>query len=123
MSIVKPQQDGAFFKPPREFKRRDPRGWPIGPRQKRRARENRTLNKLPREITHRCEVQIESVCIGNRYLTWSHALKSRHLVNSRDWQRAARSCQPCHQYCEDKMSAKQRAATIDAAIKRRKPPL
>lgn len=119
-SQVRRQSEDAFFREPRQFGKRSPTGWPIGPRTERRAKENRQLNKLPDSVKRVCEVRIEGVCVGNKYLTWSHALKSRFLVTSADWQRAARSCQPCHLHCEEKMSHKERSALIDAVIERRK---
>lgn len=81
-SMIKPRSDEAFFKPAQTFPARsgNGKGFPIGPRTKRRQAENRDLNKLPREITHRCELKIKGVCIGDRLLQWCHALKSRFLV-------------------------------------------
>jgi hypothetical protein len=119
-SQIKQPSTEPFFKLPREFKKRGPNGFPIGPRTRERQKQNAKLNKLPDSVKKVCEIRIEGVCAGNRMLTWSHALKSRFLVTDLLWQRAARSCLPCHMYCEEKMSKKQRADTIDAAIKRRK---
>jgi hypothetical protein len=96
-SMVKRQSDEPFFKPPREFPRRGPGGFPIGPQTKRRQKENRQLNKLPDSVKKVCE------------------------TTSADWQEAARSCLPCHTHCEEKMSHQKRAAVIRAAIAKRKP--
>jgi hypothetical protein len=117
MSIVKPQRE-AFFKPPREFKKRGVGGFPIGPRTERRAKENRELGKL--KIT-RCEIRIKGICVDRIMLTWCHSLKSRFILDSKHWQEAARGCLPCHAYIE-KLPHKEMAAIIRAAIKRRKTP-
>lgn len=117
MSIVKPAQTGAFFKPPREFKKRFPGGMPIGKQTERRAAENRQLAK---HKINRCEIRIEGVCADNVMLTWAHSKKSRFLTTSKDWQEAARSCLPCHQHIEA-LPHKEMAAIILAAIKRRRP--
>jgi hypothetical protein len=120
-SQIKRQSDEAFFKPPREFPRRDAKGWPVGPQTKRREKENRKLNaSVPDSVKKVCETRIPGVCIGNRALTWSHAWKTRFNTTSALWQKAARSCLPCHQHCEEKMSHKERAAFIEAVIARRK---
>lgn len=120
-SMIKRRSDDAFFKEKRTFGARDSKNWPIGPKQKMRAAGNKILNKLPREITHVCEVRIQGVCIGNRFLTWSHKWKARYMTTVKDYLEAARSCQPCHTYCEEKLSHQKRAETIQAAIDRRKP--
>lgn len=112
---------GAFFKPKREFGERDAKNWPVGRKTKMGRAGNRELNKLPPEITKVCEVRIPKICIGNRFLAWSHKWKRRFLVTAKDYLEAARSCEPCHTYCEDKMSHQKRAAVIQAAINRRKP--
>jgi hypothetical protein len=119
-SMIKRQSEEPFFKPKREFPKRGPGGMPIGPRTRERAKQNAKLNKLPDSVKKVCEIRIPGVCAGNRMLTWSHALKSRFLVTDALWQRAARSCLPCHMYCEEKMSKEERARVIDEAIQRRK---
>lgn len=120
-SMIARRSDEAFFKPARTFPARsgNGKGFPVGPRMKRRQSENRDLNKLPREIMHRCELKIKGVCIGDRLLQWCHALKSRFLVTKLDWQRAARGCAACHQHIEA-LPHKEMAGIIDAAIRRRK---
>lgn len=119
MRMVKRREEGAFFKPPREFKRRCAGGFPIGPRTKRRAKENRELGKL--KIT-RCEIRISGICLHTSMLTWAHSKKSRFLLTSKDWQEAARACLPCHQYLE-RLPHKQMKAMIVAAINDRRPTL
>lgn len=119
--MIKRRSDDAFFKEPRKFKSRDQKGWPIGKKTKMGAAGNRQLNKLPPEITKVCEVRIPKVCVGNRFLTWSHKRKRRFLTTAKDYLEAARSCQPCHTFCEEKMKHAKRAAVIQAAIDRRKP--
>lgn len=121
-SMIKRRDDSeAFFKPPRDFGQRDAKNWPVGPRTKARAAGNRDLNKLPREITHRCELRIEGVCIGNRFLQWCHAVKARYIVTARDWREAARGCTACHDYVDHKCSHAKMKSIILAAINRRKP--
>lgn len=117
-SQVKRSTDEAFFKAPREHAARDSHGFPIGPRTKLRQAANRELNKL--EINH-CEAPIEGRCVRNKMLTWSHPRKSRFMVTKRDFEEAARQCLPCHDYCENNMSHKERAAFIRTAIAKRKP--
>ena len=120
--MVKRRTEGAFFKPKREFPARsgNGKGMPIGPRTKARAKGNRDLNKLPREVTHRCELRIKGVCIGDRMLQWAHAQKSRFLLTDKDWQEAARSCAACHQTVEA-ISHREMKRLICEAISRRKP--
>lgn len=121
-SIIKRQSDEPFFKAPRQFPARsgNGKGFPVGPRAKARSAGNRELNKLPGEITHRCELKIRGVCIGDRLLQWAHATKSRFIVTKADWQRAARSsCAACHQHIEA-LPHREMADIIDAAIWRRK---
>lgn len=110
------QSTDSFFKPPRTFPKRGVNGFPIGPRTKRRQKENRELNKLKID---RCEIRIPGICQDRYYLTWAHASKSRFLVTSDDWQRAARSCLSCHQHIE-KMSHKDMRAVVVAAISQRR---
>jgi len=120
-SMIARKSDEAFFKPARTFPARsgNGKGFPVGARTKRRQAENRDLNKLPREVTHRCELKIRGVCIGDRLLQWCHALKSRFLVTTKaDWQRAARGCAACHQHIEA-LPHKEMAVLIDEAIKNR----
>lgn len=107
----------AFFKPARQFPKRGPNGFPIGPRTERRASENRELNKL--QIRH-CEIQISHNCARTSMLSWAHSQKSRFLVTKADWQEAARCCIPCHQEIEA-MSHAEMKRLICEAIKRRKP--
>lgn len=120
-SMIQRRSDEAFFKEPRQFPARsgNGKGFPVGPRTKARAAGNRELNKLPREVTHRCELRIRGVCIGDRLLSWAHATKSRFIVTKKDWLRAARSCCACHDFIESK-SHLEMAAVIDEAIRRRK---
>lgn len=121
-SMIQRRSEGSFFKEPKTFPARsgNGKGFPVGPRTKARAAGTRELRKLPREITHRCELRIQGVCIGDRLLQWAHATKSRFIVTKADWQRAARSCAACHQHIESK-SHREMAAVIDAAIKSRNP--
>lgn len=119
-SMIQRRSEEAFFKAPRLFPVRsgNGKGFPVGPRTKARAAGNRDLRKLPREVTHRCELRIESVCIGDRLLQWCHATKSRFIVTKADWQRAARGCAACHQHIEAK-SHREMARIIDGAIRGR----
>lgn len=121
-SMIRRREEGAFFKPKREFPARSDngKGFPIGKRTRERQAANRDLNKLPREITHRCELNIQGVCIGNRFLQWCHAVKSRYIVTKADWREAARGCAACHDYLDHHCSHKKMAGVIRAAIKRRK---
>lgn len=120
-SMIKPRSNEPFFKEPRKFPARsgNGKGFPIGQRTKDRAAGNRDLNKLPREITHRCELRIKGICIGDRMLQWCHRVKSRFIVTAKEWREAARGCAACHQYIESKPH-KVMAAFIDAAIAKRK---
>lgn len=111
--IAKPA--GPFFKEPRIFPKRGPNNFPIGARAERRAKENRELGKLD---IRRCEIRIPGVCVDRIMLTWMHSKKSRFLLTSKDWQEAARACQPCHQYGEDK-GHKFMKRLVTEAIKRR----
>lgn len=122
-SMIKRREEGAFFKPKREFPARsgNGKGFPIGPRTKARAAGNRDLNKLPREITHRCELRVEGVCIGNVGLQWCHDRKSRFIVTKADWRKAARGCAACHDYVDHHCSHAKMKSIIQAAIKKRKP--
>lgn len=114
---VKTRQTGNFFKAPRSFCKRDVKGFPIGKRTERRAKENKELRKLK---ISRCEIRIRDVCVDRIMLTWAHSKKSRYLVTSKDWQEAARCCLPCHQQIEA-MPHKRMMAVILNAIARRKP--
>lgn len=120
-SMIARRSEDAFFKPSRTFPSRsgNGKGFPIGKRTKARAAGNRDLNKLPREVTHRCELRVRGVCIGDRMLTWAHSKKSRFLVNKSLWREACRACLACHQAAEQ-MSHKAMHALITAAIRRRK---
>lgn len=111
------QPEGAFFKEPREFKRRFPNGFPVGPRTERRAKENAKLRK--RTGINYCEVRISPNCTRNRYLSWAHSRKSRYLATSADWQEACRACCPCHDVLEG-MSHARMAKVVRAAIASRK---
>lgn len=119
-SMIKRREEGAFFKPPRNFCKRGPGNFPIGKQAKRRAAENRQLNKLPASVKNHCEVRIEGVCVKTIMLTWAHSQKTRFLTTSKDWQEAARCCLPCHDHIEA-LSHAQMKAIIVAAIQRRKP--
>lgn len=116
--MIQRRSDDAFFKAPRNFCKRDAKGFPIGPKTKRRQAENRKLNKLPDSVKKVCELRT-SVCIGNRYLTWAHSKKSRHLCTDKDWQEAVRACLACHDHVEKK-SHKEMHRIITEAIARRK---
>lgn len=120
MSIIKPMQEGNFFKAPRVLAKRGANGFPIGARTEKRQEMNRELSKLPDSVKKVCELRIKGVCIGNRMLQWCHALKSRFLCTDKDWKRAARGCAACHQHIEALLH-KEMAAIIDEAIKNRKP--
>lgn len=117
MSIVKPPETGAFFKPPREFPKRSPGGFPIGRQRERRDAENRQLAK---KHINRCEVRIEGICVDRIMLCWAHSKKTRFLTTSKDWQEAARCCLPCHQHIEALPHSKMRAIIV-GAIHRRRP--
>lgn len=121
-SMIKRRSDDAFFKPKREFPARsgNGKGFPIGPRTKDRAAGNRDLNKLSHEITHRCELRIEGICIGNVGLQWCHPTKSRYIVTKKDWRTAARGCAACHDHIEHLPHSKMKEFVM-AAINRRKP--
>lgn len=118
-SQVARQSNEPFFKAPIVFKRRDAKGFPVGPRTERRQAENRKLNTLPPEVKNVCELRIKGVCIGNRMLTWAHSQKSRFLTTSKDWQEAARSCLACHQHVEQ-LKHSEMKEIICGAINRRK---
>ncbi len=104
-----------FFKAPRQFKKRGPNGFPIGPRTERRAKENAKLRNLG--IRH-CELGISPYCSKTSGLTWCHASKSRYLVTSKDWQTACRGCLACHQHIEA-LSPKEMTRLVNEAIGRR----
>lgn len=116
-SMVKRQQEGAFFKPPREVKRRSANGFPIGKRTEKREAENRKLNRL--KISE-CEIRIPGICVRHIMLTWAHSKKSRFLVLDRDWREAARCCLPCHDHIEA-LPHREMHRLVTAAIARRKP--
>jgi hypothetical protein len=116
-SQIARRSNDAFFKPPREFKKRGPGGFPIGKRTKERAEANRDMNK---QGIRRCEIRIEGVCVGTIMLTWAHPTKSRYIVTKKDWRTAARCCLPCHQHIEA-LSHKKMKAIVLAAIAKRKP--
>jgi hypothetical protein len=117
-STIKPRHEGAFFKPPRVFKKRDAGGWPIGPRTERRQKENRELNKLPDSIKNFCEIRLPG-CLRNKMLSWAHATKSRFILTSKDWQTAVRSCLFCHQKIESMPHAKMFKLVADSINRRR----
>lgn len=121
-SQIQRRSDDAFFKPPREFPARSGggKGFPIGRRTRERQAGNRDLNKLPREVTHQCELRIGGVCIGNVGLQWCHPTKSRYIVTKKDWRTAARGCAACHDHIE-KLSHPKMKAFVMGAIARRKP--
>lgn len=118
MSTIKTKIEGSFFKPKREFKKRDARGWPIGPRTERRMKENAKLNKLPDSVKNFCEIRLPG-CLRNKMLSWAHATKSRFILTSKDWQTACRACIWCHDKIESGSHAKMFKIVTDA-IKRRK---
>lgn len=118
-SQIKRQTEGAFFKEPREFKKRDAKNFPIGPRTIKRQEQNRILNERLPEIKKYCEIQIAGVCVHNIMLTWCHSKKSRFITTDEDWQEAARGCLPCHQYIEPLSHAEMKEIVL-AAIARRK---
>ena len=113
--IARPVTD-SFFKESRTFSKRFPNGMPIGPRTIRRHAENKKLNKLGIRF---CEIKIPGICAGNRMLTWAHATKSRFLITSEDWQRAAKCCLPCHQYIEA-LPHKEMGRVVNQAIAKRR---
>lgn len=113
-TMIKPSTE-PFFKAPRVFKKRGVNGFPIGERTERRARENAKLRKL--KINH-CEVRISPNCARNRLLTWCHATKSRFLVTSEDWQRAARGCLPCHDLLDSMKHSEMKRIVVEAINKR-----
>lgn len=121
--MIKRRDEGAFFKPKRQFPARsgNGKGFPIGPRTRARAAGNRELNKLPREVTHRCELRVEGVCIGNVGLQWCHPTKSRFIITAKDWRTAARGCAACHDYYDHRGSHAKMKAAVMAAIAKRKP--
>ena len=119
MSIVKPPETGAFFKPPREFPEAHPQAASLSGlgNGSGATRENRHLAK---QKINRCEIRIEGICVDAIMLTWAHSQKTRFLTTSKDWQEAARCCLPCHQHIEALPHHKM-CAIILAAIHRRKP--
>lgn len=123
-SMIRRRDDAPFFKKKREFPARsgNGKGFPIGPRTKERQAANKDLNKLPREITHRCELRVEGVCIGDRMLQWCHPTKSRFIVTKAQWREAARGCAACHDYYDHHGSHAKMAKAIRDAIAKRKPP-
>lgn len=116
-SQVKRPSDDAFFREKREFKRRDAKGWPVGPRTVRRTKENAELNKLPDSVRNFCEIRLPG-CLRDKLLQWCHATKSRFLLTSKDWQTACRGCAYCHQTIEA-MSHVDMKRIVTDAIKRR----
>lgn len=119
-SMIKRQSDEAFFKPPREHKKRGHGGFPIGPRTKARAAGNRELNKLPPEVKNRCEIKIPGICVGTIMLTWCHPTKSRFILTAKDWKTAARGCLPCHDRIEALKHPEMKKIVMEA-IANRKP--
>lgn len=117
MSLIKPIQEGSFFKPARIFAKRGLNGFPVGKRTERRAAENKKLGKLK---IQRCEIRIQKVCTDRVMLTWAHSQKSRFLLTSQDWQEAARCCLPCHLELESMSHSEMKKRVCDA-IKRRTP--
>jgi hypothetical protein len=117
--MIKPASNEPFFKPKREFPKRSPGGFPVGPRTERRQKENRELNKLPLFVKNHCEIRIPGVCVKTIMLTWAHSKKSRFLVTSKDWQEAARCCLPCHDHIET-LPHTEMKRLVTEAIKRRK---
>lgn len=114
---------GAFFKPKREFKKRDGKGFPIGPRTKARQEGNRDMNRAHRDanLPRSCELRYEGICVGTLYLHWAHWDKSRFLLTKKDWRQAALACDPCHDHAEKKKRPEMKADIL-AAIARRKEP-
>jgi hypothetical protein len=116
--------DVAFFKKPVEPKKRGPGGFPIGPRTIRRQQENAKLRK---KVGHdRCELgpvlkELFGVDVCSRHATnWAHSQKSRYLTTEKDWQEAAHSCLPCHQYVEPLGKKKMKMVVLAAIAKRSK---
>lgn len=99
---IRRRSEDAFFKAPRTFPARFPNGMPVGKRTIKRQEQNRILNERLKHIKRQCEVQIPGVCVRNILLTWMHSKKSRFILTDKDWQEAARACQPCHLYGESK---------------------
>lgn len=114
--------DVAFFKKPAEPKKRGPGGFPIGPRTIRRQQENAKLRKKVPD--NRCELgpvlmELFKVNVCSKHATcWAHTKKSRFITTSEDWQEAAHSCLPCHQYVEP-LKHKKMALIVRVAIAKR----
>jgi hypothetical protein len=117
--MVKRKSGEPFFKEPRKFPARDVKGFPIGPRTKERQKQNAVLNKLPPHIKKHCEIKIPGVCVKTIMLTWAHSKRSRFILTDKDWQEAARACQPCHQYIDDRGHAFMHRAVTEAISKRK----
>src|SRR5690349_22967768 len=116
-SMIK-QDYKPMWKSPRDFPSRDAKGFPIGVRTKERLKQNAKLNKLPDSVKKRCEIQLPG-CLGDKFLSWCHATKSRFLLTDKDWQRAARGCAICHQKIEQ-LPHSEMAEIVDRAIRSRK---
>lgn len=117
--MVKPYQDGPFFKPRRQFGERDAKGFPVGPRTTRRRAENKKLNQLPEHVKRNCEIKL-SGCLGNKFLSWAHSKKSRFILTDKDWQEAARCCAACHGALDHKMGHAEMARRVRKAIAKRR---
>jgi hypothetical protein len=121
-SMIARRSDDAFFKEPRQPKKRGPGGFPIGPRTIRRQKENAILRKKVPD--NRCELgpvlmELLGVNVCSKHaVCWAHTKKSRFLTTSEDWQDAAHSCLPCHDYVEP-LGHKKMAVLVKAAIARR----
>ncbi len=118
-SMIKRATDQPFFKERREFKKRDPKGWPIGPRTIERQKQNAKLNKLPLHIKRHCEIRLDG-CLKTVGLSWAHSKKSRFITTDKDWQEAARACAYCSDALDHKMSHTEMHRLVNEAIKRRK---
>lgn len=115
-SKIATTQTGSFFKPERTFPRRSMNGFPIGKRTERRQSENKKLNKM---LISRCEIRIPGVCVDRLFLTWMHSKKSRFILTDKDWQEAARACQPCHLFGESRGHKFMHALVTEAIAKRK----
>lgn len=119
-SKIKQDYTQSFFKPKREYPKRSPNGFPVGPRTIKRQEQNRILNERLPEIKKRCEIRISSYCTGTSRLSWAHSKKSRFLLTDKDWQEAARCCLPCHDKIEVMSHADMKRIVLEAINKRPK---
>lgn len=118
-SQIARRSDDAFFKEPKTFVDRGPNGFPIGPRTRERAKQNRELNKLPGSVKRACEIKLPG-CLHTLFLSWAHDKKSRFILTDKDWQTAARACGFCHDQLDHHMNHSEMKRLVNEAIAKRK---